>query len=100
MQQAFAAGWAAATLFLAVQKPDTEIEVCGEGKPNQIGNLQLCRQGIDFAPCEDHTQNQCPQKQQPQKGKAVGLRVKKDRRPEKIYDQLPDKEIDAPAALF
>lgn len=60
------------SLHSGIQIPNTEVQVSGEGEPEQIGDLKFCRKGIPFSEGKNHGQYKNPKKDEPQKRKNVG----------------------------
>ena len=80
--------------LVLVQIPDCTIQIRSKGKPNKVGNLQICCQRIDLTKGENHPHHQDPQKEQPEKSKAKRLGVKEDQAPKKVNYKLCNVKID------
>ena len=65
-------------LKLSVEHPDAEVQICGKSDPKKIGDLQPCGGPVDFFEREDHPDDQCPQREKPEKRKGKVLKIKED----------------------
>lgn len=77
---------------LSIEQPHSEVQVCGKGHPEKIGNLQLCGRFIHFPEGENHQRDQDPQRDQPKESETKGLQIKEDNAPEEIECQLHKKQ--------
>lgn len=73
---------------LTVEQINAQIQISGEGHPQQIWNLQQRRCFIDFRECDYHGENQHPQNNKPDKREQICLHVKENQAPNKIKNQL------------
>ncbi len=74
----------AAFIGKSVHHPNEECQITGKGHPNQIRDLQYCCSWTNCPKGGNHGDDQKPQKQQPEKGEAIHLKVKKQRTPNQI----------------
>ena len=79
-------------IWLSVEQPHTEVQVCGKRHPEQIWDLQPCGQFINLAEGEDHEKDQYPQRDQPDQCEAKVLEIEKDDAPEENKGQLEQEE--------
>lgn len=84
--------------LLSIQQPYPGIEIGGKGDPEQVRDLEPGGQVIHPAVRNNHPQDEGPQNQQPAKGQAKALEVKKEDAPEEVEGQLDPKEQQAPGA--
>ena len=84
-----------AAVFSPVEQPDREIQIARESDPEQIGELQPAGERIDLAKEQQHTQDQPPERDQPEERRAEGLQVEKDQRPAEVEKEL--QPVDAQA---
>lgn len=78
--------------FLKLLLADTK------GDPEQVRDLEPGGQAVYRAVRNDHPQDEEPQNQQPAKGQAEALEVKKENAPAEVEGQLSPKEQQAPGA--
>ena len=86
--------------LLSIQNPNAEIQICREGQPDQIWNLQQGCKSVNPVKLPHHQKHQCPQKQQPKQCKSECLGIEEDQTPEEIDDQLSNVQIQSPASCF
>ncbi len=76
---------------LPVQQPNTAIQICGKGYPNEIRDLQPGSSPIHLAESTNHHNNNNPQNQEPDKRKTEVLQIKENQTPTEIKGQLNGK---------
>ena len=76
--------------LLAVQPPDSEIQIGRKCYPQKIWNAKIRRFWRNRIKFPYHPDDQDPQKKQPQEGKEIPSEAEKEDRPEKVNCQLHD----------
>lgn len=79
-----------------VQDTDPGVEVAREQDPQQIGDLQTRRRGIDLTEGGNHGEYEEPQRAQPQERETVGPEIEKYDAPEEIEGQLQKVQEQTP----
>jgi len=87
-----AAPFCASSQLDPVQQPHAQVQVCGEGDPQEIGQLHPGSRGIDPAEGQKHPQNQRPRRQQPEKRQVKAQSAEEEDGPEEVEQQLDPKE--------
>ena len=72
----------------SIEQINHQIEIGCKGHPQEIRDLQPRCQTVGAGKNEDHPDDECPQHEQPDKGKEIDAEGKKCNAPREVKEQL------------
>ena len=82
----------------SVQQPYPRVEIRGEGDPEKVGELEQSELRAQFFEREREQEDQRPEGQQPEEGKAEGPQVEKEEGPGEVEGELQGEKAQRPRA--
>lgn len=79
-------------VYLSVQHPDRQIQICGKTEPEDVRQLQLTRPGDAALKTHCRQYHKQQEKQQPEKTEHECAETEKENGPQKIDEQLDPVE--------